>query len=612
MSEFTTRPEIAGTFGVASSTHWLASQTAMGVLERGGNAFDAAVAGGFVLQVAEPHLNGPGGEVPLLIWSQREQRARVLCGQGPSPALASPAYFRTLGVEQVPGIGLLPATVPGAFGAWLTMLRDHGTWTLAQVLQPAIRYARDGLPLVARGVQAILAVEQLFRSEWRSSARVWLPGGQVPQPGALFSNPAVAATYERILAEAEVQGRGTREREIDAALDVWYRGFVAREIDAFYTHEAVMDTTGRRNTGLLRYADMAQWQPTYETPATTDFGRYTVAKCGAWSQGPVFLQQMAMLRHADLGKTGSNDPAFIHTVVESAKLALADRLAWYGDPRVADVPLEALLSDDYARQRLALVTARASTQLRPGAPGGRMPRLPDLGVADRTLAVSETRFGIGEPTFAALPPVGEWVEREVFVGDTCHLSVIDRHGNMVAATPSGGWLSSSPVIPSLGFSLNTRLQMTWLDEGVPGQLQPGKRPSTTLSPGMVLRDGKPYMVFGTPGGDQQDQWTVTFLLRHMLFGLNLQEAIDAPSWHVDHSPASFWPRSVKLNALAVESRLGAESIAALRAAGHDVKVGEAWSEGRISACTQQLDDAGRRVLRAAANPRGMQGYAVGR
>ena len=241
-----------------------------------------------------------------------------------------------------------------------------------------------------------------------------------------------------------------------------------------------------------------------------------------------------------------------------------------------------------------------------------MPRLPDLGVADRTLAVSETRFGIGEPTFAALPPVGEWVEREVFVGDTCHLSVIDRHGNMVAATPSGGWLSSSPVIPSLGFSLNTRLQMTWLDEGVPGQLQPGKRPSTTLSPGMVLRDGKPYMVFGTPGGDQQDQWTVTFLLRHMLFGLNLQEAIDAPSWHVDHSPASFWPRSVKLNALAVESRLGAESIAALRAAGHDVKVGEAWSEGRISACTQQLDDAGRRVLRAAANPRGMQGYAVGR
>ncbi|KQP49075.1 gamma-glutamyltransferase family protein [Pseudorhodoferax sp. Leaf274] len=612
MSEFTTRPEITGTFGVASSTHWLASQTAMGVLERGGNAFDAAVAGGFVLQVAEPHLNGPGGEVPLLIWSEREQCASVLCGQGPAPALASPAQFRALGVEQVPGIGLLPATVPGAFGAWLTMLRDHGTWTLAQVLQPAIRYARDGLPLVARGVQAILAVEQLFRSEWHSSARVWLPGGQVPQPGALFSNPAVAATYERILAEAEAQGRGTREREIDAALDVWYRGFVAREIDAFYTHEAVMDTTGRRNTGLLRYADMAQWQPTYEAPATTDFGRYTVAKCGAWSQGPVFLQQMAMLRHADLGKTGSNAPAFVHAVVESAKLALADRLAWYGDPRVADVPLQALLSDDYARQRLALVTAQASTQLRPGAPGGRVPRLPDLGVADRTLAVSETRFGIGEPTFAALPPVGEWIAREVFVGDTCHLSVIDRQGNMVAATPSGGWLSSSPVIPALGFSLNTRLQMTWLDDGVPGQLQPGKRPSTTLSPGMVLRDGKPYMVFGTPGGDQQDQWTVTFLLRHILFGLNLQEAIDAPSWHVDHSPASFWPRSVKLNELAVESRLGAETIAALRAAGHNVKVGEAWSEGRISACTQQLDGTGRRVLRAAANPRGMQGYAVGR
>jgi gamma-glutamyltranspeptidase/glutathione hydrolase len=612
MSAFTTRPEIKGTFGVVSSTHWLASQTAMGVLERGGNAFDAAVAGGFVLQVVEPHLNGPGGEVPLMLWSERERRMRVLCGQGPAPALATPEYFRAMGLDMVPGIGLLPATVPGAFGAWMTMLRDYGTWSLADVLQPAIDYARNGFPLVPRIVQAILAVEELFRSEWTSSAAVWLRTGRAPAPGELFSTPAIADTYTRIVEQAKERGGDNRERQIDAALDVWYRGFVAQEIDHFYTHEAVRDTTGKRNTGLLRYADMANWQATYDEPATIDFGRYTVAKCGVWSQGPVFLQQLAMLRHAGLEKVDPGSAEFVHKLAEAAKLAFADRLAWYGDPDHVDVPLAALLSDDYSRTRYNSIRQQAAKLLDPGRPAGRMPHLPDLQASERTLAASDTRFGVGEPTFAALPPVREWAEREIFVGDTCHLDVIDREGNMVAATPSGGWLSSSPVIPALGFSLNTRLQMTWLDDGVPGQLKPGKRPSTTLSPGMVLRDGEPYMAFGTPGGDQQDQWTVAFFLRHALHGMNLQEAIDAPGWHVDHFPASFWPRSVRQNRLTVESRLGDAVIQALRAAGHEVVVGDPWSEGRICACTRERNPAGQLILRAGANPRGMQGYAVGR
>jgi len=609
-AEFTTRPEIRGTFGVVSSTHWLASQVAMSVLERGGNAFDAAVAGGFVLQVVEPHLNGPGGEVPILFWNKSEGRVRSLCGQGTAPALATPAYFRNMGLDLVPGIGLLPATVPGAFGAWLTLLRDHGTWELADVLKPAIDYARNGFPLVPRICQAILAVQELFRKEWTTSAEVWLPGGHVPQPDALFRTPAIANTYSRILDEAAA--KGDRRARIDAALDTWYRGFVARGIDTFYRTQAVRDTTGERNTGLLRLDDMADWRARYEEPATTQFGRYTVAKCGPWSQGPVLLQQLAILRQMDMAGVDPHSPEFVHRIAEAAKLAFADRLAWYGDPDAVDVPLAALLSDAYARERARLISADASTQLRPGSPDGRQPCLPDLEAAARTLARADTRFGVGEPTFADLPPVDQWAEREIFVGDTCHLSVIDRDGNMVAATPSGGWLSSSPALPELGFSLNTRLQMTWLDEGLPGTLRPGTRPCTTLSPGMALRDGEPYMAFGTPGGDQQDQWTVPFFLRHALHGMNLQEAIDAPSWHIDHFPGSFWPRTAKLNHITLESRFCPETLDALRARGHGVKVGGAWSEGRISACTRETGAGGSLLLRAGANPRGMQSYAVGR
>ena len=613
---FTTRPEITGTFGVASSTHWLAAQTAMGVLERGGNAFDAACAGAFVLQVVEPHLNGPGGEVPILLWSEGEQRLCALNGQGFAPADASPAAFRRMGFEQVPGIGPLAATVPGAVPAWLTLLKEHGTWSLADVLAPAIGYARDGFPLVARAVQAILAVRELFLTHWRTSADVWLPDGKVPRPGALFRQPAMAAMYTRLVAMAEKEGSG-RSGVIDAAMRTWQEGFVAREIDQFCRTQEVRDSSGEAHRGLLRLEDIAAWRVTASAPLTMNIGRYTVAKCGFWSQGPMLLQQIGMLRHAGLEQHAPGTAGFVHRVTEAAKLALADRHAWYGvaPGARADVPAlqQALLSDEYLRARWAGVDLRhASTTLQPGDPLGQAPRLPDLEVAARSLRHADTRFGIGEPTFANLPPVSEWAEREIFVGDTCHIDVIDRHGNMVAATPSGGWLSSSPVIPALGFALSTRLQTTWLDEGLPNTLTPHVAPCITLSPSMALRDGAPYLAFGTPGGDQQDQWQMGFLLRHILHGFNLQEAIDAPSWHVKHFPGSFWPRQTTLNTLTLESRFDADVIEQLRALGHQVSVGDAWSESRLSACSRVRDAAGRLVLRAAANPRGMQGYAVGR
>ena len=611
---FTTRPEIRGTFGVVASTHWLASQTAMGILERGGNAFDAAVAGGFVLQVVEPHLNGPGGDLPLLIWSEKERRLRALCGQGPAPALSTPQAMRALGFGLVPGIGVLPAVVPGAFTAWMTLLRDYGTMTLAEVLQPAIDYAQFGFPVVARISQAILAVRTLFDSEWHSSRDIWLPGGNVPRPGELFCNEPLAATYKRILRETSTAAENAAGRinQIDAAMQLWSKGFVAREIDRFYREEQVMDCSGERHRGLLRYEDMARWQPQWEDPVTLDFGDTTVAKCGPWSQGPVFLQQLALLKHASLASCDPAGSTFVHRLAEAAKLAMADRLAWYGDPAFVDVPLPRLLSDDYARERWALVGDQASTLLRPGQPDGRVAVLPDLGQGARELARSDARFGIGEPAFADLPPIAKWAEQEVFVGDTVHIDVIDRCGNMVSATPSGGWLSSSPAIPALGFSITTRLQTTWLDEGTAAQLAPGKRPTTTLSPSMALRNGEPFMAFGTPGGDQQDQWTVAFFLRHVLFGMNLQEAIDAPAWHIDHFPGSFWPRTTTLNRLSLESRFPQSVQDQLAAAGHTLKVGPPWSEGRITVCSQVRDALGRRLLLAGANPRGMQGYAVGR
>jgi gamma-glutamyltranspeptidase/glutathione hydrolase len=610
---FTTRPEITGTFGVVASTHWIASQAAMGVLERGGNAFDAAVAGGFVLQVVEPHLNGPGGEVPVLYWHEQNKAVRALNGQGCAPAAATPAAYRALGLEQVPGIALLAATVPGAFASWMTLLREHGTWSLADALAPAIAYAEEGFPASRRLCEAILGVRPLFMSEWHSSADTWLDAGRVPMPQTIVRIPVMAATLRRVVEEAQGEG-GTRSSVIDAAIRIWQEGFVAREIDAFCRSQRVHDTSGERHGGLLRYADMAAWRPAVEAPLLGSFGRFQIAKCGFWSQGPMTHQLLSMLKHADLEQHAPESAGFVHRLAEATKLVLADRLGWYGTAPGADQDSQrALLSDDYGHARWSGIDmARASASLDVGRPLDRKARLPDLDVASRSLRAADARFGIGEPTFGQLPAVGEWADKEIFVGDTCHIDVIDRHGNMVAATPSGGWLSSSPTIPSLGFALGTRLQMTWLDEGLATTLTPRVAPCTTLSPSLALRDGEPYMAFGTPGGDQQDQWQVAFFLRHAVHGMNLQEAIDAPSFHVKHYPTSFWPRQTVLNRLSVESRFPAATIEQLRAWGHDVQVGEAWSEGRLCACSRGRDRRGRLVLRAAASPRLVQGYAVGR
>ncbi|HUB13203.1 MAG TPA: gamma-glutamyltransferase family protein [Acetobacteraceae bacterium] len=592
---FTTRPEIAGTFGVVASTHWLASQVGMAVLERGGNAVDAACATAFTLQVAEPHLNGPGGDAPIILHDARSGSQHVICGQGVSPQAATLAQFRDLGLDLIPATGLLPAVVPGAFDAWCLLLRNWGTWELPDILAFAIGYARNGVHVVPRISATIEGVRPLFTQAWPGSAAVFLPGGNVPCPGSLFARPALADTYERLCGEAI---GGTREARIDATRRAWYQGFVAEAVDRFCRNTDVLDVTGRHHRGLLRGDDLARWSATVEAPLSYAYRSHTVLKCGPWSQGPVFLQQLALLRGFDLEGMDPYGADFIHTVVESAKLAFADREAYYGDPHFARVPLETLLSEEYNAQRRRLLGRDASLDLRPGEIPGYVPVV-DHHAAQRAQLLTGTSGGVGEPTVAG---------RGVIGADTCHLDVIDRHGNMVSATPSGGWLQSSPVIPELGFCLGTRGQMFWLRPGLPTSLEPGMRPRTTLSPSFALRDGKPWMAFGTPGGEQQDQWSLIFFLRMVHHNLGIQEAIDAPSFHTEHWPSSFWPRVARPGKVVIEGRYDDAVLAALQARGHKAQKGEDWSEGRISGARWEADGQ----MFAGANPRGMQGYAVGR
>jgi gamma-glutamyltranspeptidase/glutathione hydrolase len=594
---FTTRPTLQGTFGMASSTHWIASQCAMRILERGGNAFDAAVTAGFVLHVVEPHLNGPGGEVPAIIATAEDPAPRVLAGQGPAPAAATIEHFTSLGIDLIPGSGPLAAAVPGAVDAWLLLLRDHGTQTLEEVLEPAIAYAAGGHPILERVCTTVSSVQELFESDWSSSQELWLRGGKPPAPGSMFANPTYAQTLQRLVAEGQAAG-SERAVQIDGARRAWKEGFVAEAIDAF-SRKAFRDSSGGVNSGLVSGSDMAAFSATWEQPATLDWHGYSVAKTAAWGQGPALLQTMTTLDALD--DPDALDPSTthgIHAIAESLKLAFADREAWYGDDQ--DVPLGTLLSREYAAERAGLIADRASREVRPGSPDGRPPRIAARLGDQAARSPTPQDATLGEPTVEA---------DGVMRGDTCHVDVVDRWGNMVSATPSGGWLQSSPTIPELGFPLGSRLQMFWLEEGLSSSLAPGRRPRTTLTPTMVHRDGEPVLACGSPGGDQQEQWQLLFLLRHLLGGQSLQEAIDAPMWHTTSFPGSFYPREVEPAVLVAEDRIEEDVLTGLAARGHEVRLSGAWSLGRMCAVSRNPATG---VVAAGANPRGMQGYACGR
>ena len=593
MSDFTTRPEIRGTFGVVTSTHWIASSVGMSILEKGGNAFDAAVATALTLQVVEPHLNGPAGDMPAIFYSVDTGRVDVLCAQGVAPAAATPEHYLTQGLTLVPGSGLLSTVVPGAFDGWMLMLRDHGTMSLPEVMQPAISYARDGHPVLPRVAHMIAGLAEFFETEWPSSAAVWMPDGTAPRPHALFKNPDLAATYDRL---ARSEG-ATREDQIETARKEWREGFVADAIFGYIADAIVMDVSNKKHSAMLAPTDMSEWRASYEAPLTYDYHGWTVHKTQAWAQGPVLLQALAILKGVDIESMDPNGAEFVHTAIEAIKLAYADREAYYGDPDFSEIPMDVLLSEEYNAERRKLIGDSASLDQRPG----RVPGFEHL--ADAYVERAQRDFNVG-PVAAQEPTMSHLTEKR---GDTVHLDIIDRWGNMVSATPSGGWLQSNPVIPGLGFPLNSRAQMFWLEDGLPTSLAPMRRPRTTLTPSLAEKDGC-QLVFGTPGGDQQDQWQLIWFLRFVHFGMGLQECMDQPLFHSMHFQGSFFPREVRSGEMMIEPNVGEDVIADLRKRGHIVTVAEPWTVGRLTAALREPDG----MLRAAATPRLMQAYAIGR
>ncbi|MDN5821698.1 MAG: gamma-glutamyltransferase family protein, partial [Brachybacterium sp.] len=522
--------------------------------------------------------------------------------------LAVTEHFRAAGLTAVPGTGALAAAVPQAVDAWLLVLEEKGTWELADVLAYAIDCAENGHPVLARVAAQIETVAQTFTEHWPSSAALWMPDGTPPQPGQLLRNPEYAAVLRDLVTAGDGIGDGTadgppardgRGVRIAAARERWRTGPVARAI-AEFVRTPHRHSDGADHAGVMTMEDLAGAVACFEPAVTTTFRGWTVAKTGAWGQGPALLEALGILDGFPDDQLDPSTERGAHTILETLKLVLADRDAHFGD---ADVDLEQLLSPDHLAARRAVLTEEASHQFRPSPLGGPPAALPPLLTAAELARLSGGAVdhgGSGEPTVRA---TGE------ARGDTCHLDVVDRWGNLISATPSGGWLQSSPAVPGLGFCLGTRLQMMWLDERMPSALRPGRRPRTTLTPTLVLRDGEPVLACGSPGGDQQDQWQLLFLLRVLVGGLELQQAIDAPALHTLSMPGSFWPRTWSPGRAVVEDRLGDEVIAALEARGHEVVRAGDWSLGRVS-CVMREPATG--ILRAAANSRGAQGYAAGR
>lgn len=594
---FTTRPELAGTFGMVTSTHWLASAVGMKILEAGGNAFDAGAAAGFVLYVVEPHLNGPLGDMPMLIKPAADDTPTMICGQGTAPKRATIEHYKAEGLELIPGSGLLSTVIPGAFDAWMLTLLEHGSLPLRDILSPAIHYARHGHPILPRVVATIAGQAAFFKEEWPTSAATWLPGGAVPEAGALFANPELADFWDRLLREAEaVEGRSA---QIEAARRAFYDGFVAEAIDTYLQDACVMDGTGERRKGVLNGDDMSVWRAHAEAPLSVQHHGWDVFKGGVWTQGPVLLQALQMLADEPLGKMDPTGADFVHLVTEALKLGFADREAYYGDPAQSEIPMETLLSPEYGALRRGQIGDSASFDQRPGDIAGHAHLAQSF--RDRSTRQFEVGVGVGggEPTMAHLLNPKS---------DTVHIDVVDRWGNMLSATPSGGWLQSNPVVPGLGVPLNSRAQMFWLEEGLPTSLAPGRRPRTTLSPSMALHEDGTALAFGTPGGDQQDQWQLIFLLRVMHHGMNLQEAIDGPLFHTGHLQSSFYPRATRPGHLMIEPHFPQATLDALAAMGHDIEIAEPWTVGRLTAAARSSGG----ILKAAATPRLMQAYAVGR
>lgn len=577
------RPTLMGTHGMVATEHYLSALIGVQILQKGGNAVDAAVAAIFAEGVLNPHMHTLGGEVPMLLYQAATRQVLAINGNTAAPQRATIGWFQERGMRLIPGEGLLAAGVPAAFDALVTALGRFGTLSLAAVLQPALELARDGFPVHAGllGPSDYLAfslwhLQEKFRSRWPTSAQLYLPQGRLPEVGDLLRNPDLAHLFTRLLdAERSAAGR-SRQAGLEAARMLFYHGDVAQQIADF----------AQRQGGLLQADDLAQFATPVETPVTASYRGYDVYKCGPWSQGPVFLQQLRLLEGFDLQALGHNSADYIHLLTEAAKLAFADREAYYGDPAFVQVPLSELLSEAYTVQRRQLIDPqRASLELRPGDPVQGLP---------------------------LRQPVTPLVGREWQRG-TVHVAVVDRQRNLVAATPSGAWIADSPVIEGIGFPLTTRIQVFYLDPAHPNALAPRKRPRTTLTPSLVVHQGRPSMAFGTMGLDQQDQWTLQFFLNVVEFGMPLQEAIEAPKFSSKHFPSSIYPHIAEPGVLRIEGRVPYEVRRALQGRGHQIALQPDWVEGYVVGV--QVDHQ-RGIVCAGADPRGelaslLPAYAIG-
>jgi len=598
MPTFTTRPVVMGTRGVVTSGHYLATAAGFRIMEQGGNAIDAAAAMCFCLNLLEPQSNGIGGEVPTLVYSAKERKAFAICGMGWSPKALTIAWCREHNIDLIPGDGYLPACVPATVDTWATAVARFGTMSFAQVLQPAMELAESGFP-VYEGLHASLTANvRKFSERYPTTAEMYCPKGRVPEVGEVLRNPDWANVLRTMCqAEAAARHKG-RVAGIEAARDAFYKGKIAERIVDFIAKNPVEDATGVAHTGLLSLEDLAEWHATMEEPVSLRYRGLDVHKCPPWTQGPVFLQHLAILEAYDLKSLGHNSAEYLHPLIESAKLAFADRGAYYGDPLFDAVPLPVLLSKEYAAKRRGLIGEEASYEMRPGDAGRGLPTYATFDVAGdnrRALQIagrSVRELGLGH----------------AHVGDTTHLDAVDREGNMVAATPSGGWIGDSPVIKGLGFPLGTRGQMFYLNPERPNALAPRKRPRATLTPSLVTKAGEPFMVFGTPGGDGQDQWTLQFFLNYVEFGMNIQEALDAPTLHSIHFPSSFYPRQAYPGRVEAENRIPKEVIAALERRGHEVGLLDGWANGKAMGIRYDKD---RGIILGGVSPRRLIGYALG-
>jgi len=594
----TTRPVISGKRGVAAAGHYLAAAAGFRIMEQGGNAVDAAAAMCFCLNLLEPHRNGVGGEVPVLVYSAKQRQTFAVCGQGWSPMALTIDWCMAEGIDLIPGDGFIPACVPAVVDTWAIALGRFGTMSFSQVLAPAIELARSGFPVYEALHEYLKSNRQKFAERYPTTAALFYPGEEIPATGELLRNPDLAEMLELLCQAEDKAAAAGRIAGIEAARDAFHKGEITERILDFISQNAVEDATGSEHKGLLSYEDFAEWHAAVEEPVTLGYGGLDIHKCQPWSQGPVFLQQLSLLKGFNLPAAGHNSGEYLHTLVECAKLAFADREAYYGDPAYDSVPLEVLLSDSYEHARRELVGREASSKLRPGDAGEGIPEYVDSDVAED----NRRALGIAGKSPANLG------QGHAHLGDTTYLCAADSEGNLVSATPSGGWIGTSPVIPGVGFALGTRAQMFYLNPNRPNALEPRKRPRTTLTPTLVTREGRPYLAFGTPGGDSQDQWTLQFFLNHIVFGMNLQEAIDAPTVHSEHFPSSFYPRKAHPRRMVAEGRISSEVLAELERRGHDVEVVGNWAHGKVMAAEI---DAERGTLHAAASSRGNLAYALG-